>query len=73
VSSDILKMSATFSYERYIAGKTNRVNQVVSRDSNNQDPLGSLVGTDLNRAYEAARLSDTGNEYQSSQPPLLPY
>jgi hypothetical protein len=71
-NTDTLKMSVSFSYERYIAGKTNSVNQVVSRDSNNQDPLGSLVGTDLNRAYEASRLSGTGSEYQSSQPPL-PY
>lgn len=37
-NSDALKVSATFQYDRYIAGKTNKLNQVVSRDSNNLDP-----------------------------------
>lgn len=37
MSSDTLKVSATFSYDRYIAGKTNRINEIVG-DNNNQDP-----------------------------------
>lgn len=43
VSSDILKVSASFQYDRYIAGKTNTFNQFVSRDSNNQNPLNPLT------------------------------
>ena len=43
VSSDILKVSASFQYDRYIAGKTNTFNQFISRDSNNQNPLNPLT------------------------------
>ena len=43
-SSDTLKVSATFSYDRYIAGKTNTFNQSVTGDSNNQDPSVGLAG-----------------------------
>lgn len=37
MSSDTLKVSATFSYDRYIAGKANSINQSVIGDSNNLD------------------------------------
>lgn len=37
-TSDTLKVSATFSYDRYIAGKSNSLNQYVFKDNNNQDP-----------------------------------
>ncbi len=43
VSSDILKVSASFQYDRYIAGKTNTFNQFVSRDNNNLNPLNPLT------------------------------
>jgi hypothetical protein len=43
VSSDILKVSASFQYDRYIAGRTNTFNQFISRDSNNQNPLNPLT------------------------------
>lgn len=38
LNSDTLKVSATFQYDRYIAGKSNSYNQIIARDSNNQDP-----------------------------------
>lgn len=38
VNSDVLKVSATFQYDRYIAGKTNTFNQFVSKDSNGKNP-----------------------------------
>lgn len=38
MSSDTLKVSATFSYDRYIAGKTNRIDEVLG-NNNNLDPL----------------------------------
>ncbi len=37
-NSDTLKVSATFYYDRYIAGKTTTFSQSVLGDSNNQDP-----------------------------------
>jgi hypothetical protein len=43
-SSDTLKVSATFSYDRYIAGKTNSFSQSILGDSNNQDPSISQTG-----------------------------
>lgn len=36
INSDTLKVSATFSYDRYIAGKANSINEAFG-DSNNQD------------------------------------
>jgi hypothetical protein len=41
MSSEVMKVSASFQYDRYIAGKTNTFNQFVSRDANNQNPLQS--------------------------------
>lgn len=38
MNSDTLRVSATFSYDRYIAGKSNRINEVLG-DSNNRDSL----------------------------------
>lgn len=38
MNSDTLRVSATFSYDRYIAGKSNRINEVLG-DNNNQDSL----------------------------------
>ena len=35
-SSDILKMSVTFEYDRYIAGKSLSLNQIVGNNNNNQ-------------------------------------
>lgn len=37
-NSDTLKVSATFYYDRYIAGKTTTFSQSILGDSNNQDP-----------------------------------
>jgi hypothetical protein len=39
MTSDTLKVSASFQYDRYIAGKTNTFNQFVARDGNNLNPL----------------------------------
>jgi hypothetical protein len=39
VASDILKVSASFQYDRYIAGRTSTFDQFVARDSNNLNPL----------------------------------
>lgn len=36
MASDVLKVSATFSYDRYIAGKSNSINQYLFRDDNNK-------------------------------------
>lgn len=41
VSSDTLKVSASFQYDRYIAGKTSTFSQFISRNNNNLDPLQS--------------------------------
>jgi len=38
VSTDTLKVSASFQYDRYIAGKTSTFSQFISGNSNNQDP-----------------------------------
>lgn len=38
VSTDTLKVSASFQYDRYIAGKTSTFSQFISGDNNNQDP-----------------------------------
>ena len=38
INSDTLKVSASFLYDRYIAGKTNSFNQSIDRNSNNTDP-----------------------------------
>lgn len=38
-TSDAMKVSVSFQYDRYIAGKTNSFNRFVSRNSNNLDPL----------------------------------
>lgn len=43
-NSDTLKVSATFYYDRYIAGKTNTFNQSILGDSNNQDPTQTQSG-----------------------------
>lgn len=40
-NSDTLKVSTTFSYDRYIAGKTSTFSQSVLGDSNNQNPTQS--------------------------------
>ena len=39
MTSDTLKVSVSFQYDRYIAGKTNTFNQFVARDGNNFNPL----------------------------------
>lgn len=39
VSSDVLKVSASFQYDRYIAGASNSFNQFVVGDNNNLNPL----------------------------------
>lgn len=39
VTTDVLKMSASFSYDRYIAGKVTSFSQSIVGDSNNNDPL----------------------------------
>jgi len=39
MASDVMKVSASFQYDRYIAGKTNTFNQFISRDANNLNPL----------------------------------
>lgn len=36
--TDTLKVSASFQYDRYIAGKTSTFSQFISGDNNNQDP-----------------------------------
>jgi hypothetical protein len=38
MNSDVLKVSASFLYDRYIAGKSNSVNEFVRRDNNNLNP-----------------------------------
>lgn len=38
VNSDTLKVSASFSYDRYIAGKTSRFAELLTGDNNNNDP-----------------------------------
>lgn len=38
VNSDTLKLSASFSYDRYIAGKTSRFSELLIGNSNNNDP-----------------------------------
>lgn len=38
VNSDTLKVSASFSYDRYIAGKTSRFSELLIGDNNNNDP-----------------------------------
>lgn len=52
MSSDALKVSATFSYDRYIAGKTSTFSQFVSGDNNNLDPLQSQTTTDSPQSAE---------------------
>ena len=54
VSSDILKVSASFQYDRYIAGKTNTFNQFISRDSNNRNPLNPLNPLTLQTSPQSA-------------------
>ena len=44
MSSDTLKVSATFSYDRYIAGKSNSFDESIVGDSNNQDPSQTQSG-----------------------------
>jgi hypothetical protein len=39
MASDTLKVSASFQYDRYIAGRTSTFDQFVARDSNNLNPL----------------------------------
>ncbi len=39
VASDTLKVSVSFQYDRYIAGRTSTFDQFVARDSNNLNPL----------------------------------
>jgi hypothetical protein len=39
VTTDVLKVSASFSYDRYIAGRTLSLNQSIIGDNNNLDPL----------------------------------
>jgi hypothetical protein len=39
MNSDVLKVSASFVYDRYIAGKSNSVNEFITRDNNNLNPL----------------------------------
>jgi hypothetical protein len=46
MNSDSLKVSASFSYDRYIAGRSNSFDQLVSGDSNNQDPTQSQVSSE---------------------------
>jgi hypothetical protein len=41
MSSDTLKVSASFQYDRYIAGATNSFNQFVVGNNNNLNPLQS--------------------------------
>jgi hypothetical protein len=38
-NSEVLKVSASFLYDRYIAGKSNSVNEFLTRDNNNLNPL----------------------------------
>lgn len=38
MTTDTLKVSASFQYDRYIAGKTSTFSQFISGDNNNQDP-----------------------------------
>lgn len=51
VNSDVLKVSASFQYDRYIAGKTNSFDRLISGDSNNQDPT-------VQQSAELSQLSD---------------
>ena len=39
VSSDILKMSVTFNYDRYISGKSTSLSQFIGNNNNNLDNL----------------------------------
>ncbi len=77
-NSDTLKVSATFQYDRYISGKTNSFNQIITGDSNNQDPRQSKSSTDsiqssddlLRQSQESFNFAmETGSAMTSAQNP----
>lgn len=45
MNSDALKVSASFQFDRYIAGKVNTFNQFIVRDNNNQNPTTTPINT----------------------------
>lgn len=51
-NSDILKVSATFQYDRYIAGKTNTFNQFIAKDSNGKRPNDSVSNPDSQQSIQ---------------------
>jgi hypothetical protein len=53
VNTDVLKVSASFSYDRYIAGKTLSFDQSIVGDNNNLDPL-----TTKNRSPSSPQSAD---------------
>jgi hypothetical protein len=76
INSDVLKVSASFQYDRYIAGKTNSFNQVIANDSNNRDPKQSTATFEsvqsadelLNKTKESFSFAnETGSKLSSSQ------
>ena len=77
-NSDVLKVSASFSYDRYIAGKQLTFNQVISGDSNNIDPLVSQnvlpspqSRDELLRIRESFAFSPSDTNNQSPRPQPL--
>lgn len=52
LNTDILKVSVSFLYDRYISGKTNTFNQFIAKDSNNQKPNSKTTTIDSQPTVE---------------------
>lgn len=71
INSDTLKVSAYFSYDRYIAGKSNSFNVNISRDNNNQISNASVT-TNRNETSQAVLTPTPPGSQPSNQPQTLP-
>ena len=73
VNTDALKVSATFSYDRYIAGKTSTFNQKIAKDSNNLDPTtANNSPSSPQSADEILRLTKETIKFPSSDSKPIP-
>lgn len=68
-NSEVLKVSISFLYDRYIAGKTNTFNQFVARDSNGRDPKNLINNSDSQLTLE--EINQISN-YSTVFTPTLP-
>ena len=59
-SSDILKMSVTFEYDRYIAGKSLSLNEIIGNNNNNSETTPATPSDNPRVTYRTGQ--SLGNE-----------